>query len=67
MLLGFQIWVVKQYVVGIICPHGWNRLLTELANSKWAKAHPAHPLTASLTALRNKTAFLTRLSVLGVP
>ena len=34
-------------VVGIICP--LNVIgLTELSNSGWGKAHPAHPLAASL-------------------
>ena len=35
-------------VVGIICPL-LGVGLTELPNSGWAKTHPAHPLTASLS------------------
>ena len=35
-------------VVGIICPSLVGIGLTELPNSGWAKAHPAHPLVAAL-------------------
>jgi len=43
MLLGFQIWVGKQYCGGHNLPLLVGIGLTELPNSKWAKAHPAHP------------------------
>ena len=38
-------------VVGIICPLVVIGL-TELPNSGWAKAHPAHPLAASLNSMQ---------------
>ena len=46
-------WVFKSgwatsNVVGIICPPLVVIGLTELPNSGWAKAHPAHPLAAAL-------------------
>ena len=48
MSLGFRIRGASSNVAGIICPLGVIGV-TELPNSGWAKAHPAHLLVASLS------------------
>ena len=48
MPLGFQIRVDKQYCGGHNLPRQGGIGLIELPNSRWAKAHPAHLLAASL-------------------
>ena len=48
MSLGYQIWVGKQKCGGHNLPLPVGIGLTETSNSRWAKAHPTHPLATSL-------------------